>query len=729
MLDSNHSVRSLLLIGVGALMLAVFALSVQADTRVIVRFESGSVEFPALDRGFGSDFVASAGDARIADPSLGATLANLGATSFRVVAPFFRHLTVPQYDHQGNRVELIDMKDDYVVTFSGAYDVDDLIERLNSTPGVNIAERIPEGRYFFEPDDEYFDLQWYLYNSGQDLGDIYSGCSSDTVEHCIPGYDIGAKDAWGDVLAPGTKIGLIDTGVRETHEDLYTSVDHGLSETGDPCGHGTALSGVVAAAGDNSNGIAGTARPDYTESSAILVVLKNQNGNCTPSPSMAENAISHFANDPDYYPDVLVANESWGGPVRKWEYTTTARDVRRNAYLKGITLTAAAGNLPPWCSKVEQDSCVIYPAAFNYFTIAATGLDCRGGNPWPAFNWTDVAAPSQKIVTTNNDISGTKYDGVDTPAHCGTSFSGPLTAASAAMLLGANSQLTPDDIGAVLRLTARDLGTPGWDKVYGHGLIQLDDAVDFVTSPNTVRFGTSYTFDATYLESREQEFMNVPGANSSLNTWEDFWVHVYQVDVWAPFRQQVGDTVIAAWARERLSTGFPNEDKIDARFLTSHIGVVPVSLTESGCTLRTYTYKIFTDSSEDSCLVWYPLTVQGQGTCGPSISPNLPRFDYTYVFTPESGAAGPPPTESLTLHIQQSGTGVLLKAEASGASDVIFEIHDVAGRLVWTSEARGAEGSFARAFWKTGRGQASGIYFASARSGEVRTSRKLLVVN
>ncbi len=58
----------------------------------------------------------------------------------------------------------------------------------------------------------------------------------------------------------------------------------------------------------------------------------------------------------------------------------------------------------------------------------------------------------------------------------GTSLSAPIVSASVAVLKGAFPYLTSDEITKILFTTARDLGDPGVDDIYGHGMIDLERA-------------------------------------------------------------------------------------------------------------------------------------------------------------------------------------------------------------------------------------------------------------
>jgi subtilisin family serine protease len=65
----------------------------------------------------------------------------------------------------------------------------------------------------------------------------------------------------------------------------------------------------------------------------------------------------------------------------------------------------------------------------------------------------------------------------------GTSMSTPHVSGVAALLLTRNPTLDPDDIRSVLESTAEDLGSAGWDSVFGWGLLDAEAALRSVAEP------------------------------------------------------------------------------------------------------------------------------------------------------------------------------------------------------------------------------------------------------
>jgi subtilisin family serine protease len=118
-------------------------------------------------------------------------------------------------------------------------------------------------------------------------------------------------------------------------------------------------------------------------------------------------------------------------------------------------MVAAAGNAGP-------KSAPLYPAA-NPDVIAVSGTDAqdrlfsasnRGG-------YIAVAAPGVDIFLPAPDD---KYQMTS-----GTSFSAAFVSGIAALVLERNPALRPDDVRAIVMKTARDLGTPGRDDLFGAG--------------------------------------------------------------------------------------------------------------------------------------------------------------------------------------------------------------------------------------------------------------------
>src|SRR5258705_9137357 len=139
---------------------------------------------------------------------------------------------------------------------------------------------------------------------------------------------------------------------------------------------------------------------------------------------------------------------------------------------KGIVMFAAAGNPGP-------KSPPLYPAA-NANVIAVSATDAqdklftasnRGGHIAVAAPGVDIflPAPDEKYQMTS-----------------GTSFSAAYVSGLAALMLERNPALKSDEVRAILMKTARDLGSPGRDDLFGAGEADAFAAVSAVTAAPAV---------------------------------------------------------------------------------------------------------------------------------------------------------------------------------------------------------------------------------------------------
>ena len=254
-------------------------------------------------------------------------------------------------------------------------------------------------------------------------------------------------------------IAVIDSGIDATHPELANSVaDHfdALGSKEGPHVHGTGIAGAIVAHA-KLMGSAPEARllairafgagSGSGAESTSYVILKGLN-----------YAVEHGAQ---------IINMSFAGP----KDPLVERGVAATA-AKGILLVAAAGN-------AGAKSPPLYPAA-NPNVIAVSGTDAheklfaasnRG-------NYIAIAAPGADIFLPAPDQ---KYQ-----ITSGTSFSAAYISGVAALILQRNPGLKPDDVRAILTKTARDLGAPGRDDLFGAGEADAFAAVTAVAEPPAV---------------------------------------------------------------------------------------------------------------------------------------------------------------------------------------------------------------------------------------------------
>ena len=159
---------------------------------------------------------------------------------------------------------------------------------------------------------------------------------------------VGGPQAWATSTGRGITIGVVDTGIDLTHEDLAAHVTAStdcVGSNGDPTqchgtgqddnGHGTHVAGIAAAVSDNKLGIAGMA-PD-----ARLVVAKvldsGGGGSLADVNAGIEWVVDHGAK---------VVNLSLGDPNMLFttQYNATLQQGIEYAWSKGAVPVLASGN-------------------------------------------------------------------------------------------------------------------------------------------------------------------------------------------------------------------------------------------------------------------------------------------------------------------------------------------------------------------------------------------------
>jgi subtilisin family serine protease len=135
---------------------------------------------------------------------------------------------------------------------------------------------------------------------------------------------------------------------------------------------------------------------------------------------------------------------------------------------KGVAVVSAVGNDGP----TGKPS---YPAAFES-VIAVTAVDAASRLYSQATRgaFVDVAAPGVDIMST--------APGNRTQIFSGTSAATAFASGAVALLLRQRPTLTQTDLTALLRQTARDLGTTGPDAEFGYGLLDVCRALARLSS-------------------------------------------------------------------------------------------------------------------------------------------------------------------------------------------------------------------------------------------------------
>ena len=309
---------------------------------------------------------------------------------------------------------------------------------------------------------------------------------------------IHAPAAWDLTMGSSSVIiAIVDSGVDAGQPDFagrllpgYDFVDNDTS-TEDPYGHGTHTAGIATAAGNNGIGVAG-----ISWGSQILPVRVLDAYGKGDILALAEGII--WATDHG----AQIINLSLGTPG----HSTLLEDAVFYAYSRKVALVAAVGNYA-----IPGVGGVIYPAAYDAYVLGVGAVDANLAHPsfsimGPAV---DLVAPGVGILSA---LADGKYGLLS-----GTSEATPHVSGALALLL-AYAQTTfdtPDKLYEAVRQTADDLGAPGFDPIYGMGLLRVDRAL--VYKPHISPSPTDIpTLQVEYDLRTSSRCGNVPSAYESI---------------------------------------------------------------------------------------------------------------------------------------------------------------------------------------------------------------------
>lgn len=325
-------------------------------------------------------------------------------------------------------------------------------------------------------DDFFFDLQW---------GHNY----------------VGAQEAWASGnTGQGVRVAVLDGGFDLDHPDLAPNINLALSAdfTGEglqysfpgPFSHGTHVAGTIAAA-DNGFGTIGVAP------GAELVLVKVLGDAGSGSFANVIAGIYHAASV-----DADVINMSLGTAIPRSvdPRGVAALEVAVSqavawAYQQGTTVIVSGGNAASdldgdgnvvrfnstarhtieisalttlsWASNPDQD---LVPASYTNYGTSGITFSAPGGSVDYPGNEGCVVAGLARPCWVFDLVFSTGNGGWYWSA--GTSMAAPHAAGVAALIIAENGgDMHPAQVERELRARGIDMGKPGRDDFYGHGLV------------------------------------------------------------------------------------------------------------------------------------------------------------------------------------------------------------------------------------------------------------------
>jgi len=268
------------------------------------------------------------------------------------------------------------------------------------------------------------------------------------------------------ILGQGVIVGVLDTGLNLSNPEFrnnsnvlpgYNVVD-GSTDITDTIGHGTHVSGIIAAPG-NGTGMYGVA----PEASLLMVkIFSGSTASATNINRGIDYAVAQGAR---------VINMSLGAPS-----PTGEASLRAAAATNNTVIVVAAGNesasVPSWPARYAKE-------AWANGTMLAVGAVDSNKNLASFSNKAGDTALYYLVAPGVNIISSysTGYAYLS-----GTSMAAPAVSGAAALITGYWPYLRANQVVAILLNTADDLGAPGVDAVYGHGMLNVNRAMSPIGS-------------------------------------------------------------------------------------------------------------------------------------------------------------------------------------------------------------------------------------------------------
>ncbi|MDX2388753.1 S8 family serine peptidase [Streptomyces sp. DK15] len=302
---------------------------------------------------------------------------------------------------------------------------------------------------------------------------------------------IKADQAWAVTTgSPTVKVGILDTGVDDQHQDLapnfnaadsascaYGKADTRTGSWRDVGTHGTHVAGTVAAA-KNGKGVIGVA-PGVKISSVRIA---------EPGSSLffAENTVCGFMWAGDH--GFKVTNNSYY--TDPWQFNCPdnadqaaiiegVKRAQEYAESKGSLQVAAAGNSnldlankttdtesPNDSTPVTRtitNACLDIPTELpGVVTVSAMGTTAKASYSNYGLNVVDVTAPGGDATGIHSTLPGGKYGSMS-----GTSMASPHVAGVAALLASTNPGITPAQLRDKLATQANDVACPSDSRCKG----------------------------------------------------------------------------------------------------------------------------------------------------------------------------------------------------------------------------------------------------------------------
>ncbi|MBF0387121.1 MAG: S8 family serine peptidase [Candidatus Omnitrophica bacterium] len=425
------------------------------------------------------------------------------------------------------------LEDIYIVEVPKTENVSTVLKEYQSDPNVEYAQPDYEMKAFAYPETlpndtavnpSYDGMTWRKNSWGQDYEDMW-GLKI-----------IKADKAWPLSQGNNVIVAVVDSGVDRHHPDLngamwvnsaeipgnridddnngfvddclgwdFVGADVRVAATDndpiDGLGHGTHVSGTIAARGNNGEGIIGVAPL------ATIMAVKGLDDSGKGTSISTANAVKYAVDN-----GAEVINCSWGGTPNR-----VVMDAIHYAESHGVVVVAAAGNSTADASDESPagiDSVITVSASSQEDKICdfsnygdKIDVSAPGGDSGyivansSARDYSKVNIVSLRAAGTDMYGAGgqtfyplTAEMGAKYMRAMGTSMAAPHVSGVAALMLGVNPALNTDQVKSILQSTAVDVNNDGKDIYFGFGRVDARKACEeaqkspIITSPQAFSY-------------------------------------------------------------------------------------------------------------------------------------------------------------------------------------------------------------------------------------------------
>lgn len=362
--------------------------------------------------------------------------------------------------------------------------------------------------------DPEYDEQWYLdIIDAPEAWDIETGDSDVVIAVLDTGIDLNHPDLEDNVWINNGEIAdnNIDDDDNGYVDDVYgwdfididnspvPDVSSGADD--DAISHGTVIAGLIAAMGNNHEGVSGVLWDAQIMS--VRMLDKVGSGNSVDARQAIEYAVENGAD---------VINLSFSG-------TTNDPALRRavmNAYEEGVVIVAALGNegvsvnanpVYPACYKDGDDDWVIGVTASN--ELDKHSLFSNYGS-----NCADLSAPGEYMYGLHYYDASEGFTDMYADDWSGTSVASPIVAGAAGLILSKYPSLSPLNIRNILKLSVDPMSLSGsYRGQFGSGRLNIDQAL--VLAGSYAALGETTEGESTQVEGvKTGDFIKSPSFSS-----------------------------------------------------------------------------------------------------------------------------------------------------------------------------------------------------------------------